>query len=168
LAALIQAGNVSLTPLEVKSIIEKSVDLDKNIINEVASGGRVNAYHAMMLLRALSLSANLQPDDSVQLNWSTSVPLNGLVTIQRREDGETDFSNIDQVNAATTSYSDDTISSSSVYYYRVQAKTVFEDSGYSNQAYAGDIAASNISSGSPSGGGGGGGGGCFVQTILGR
>ncbi|MGD9365576.1 MAG: hypothetical protein PVH87_07775, partial [Desulfobacteraceae bacterium] len=64
----------------------------------------------------------------------------------------------------TTSYSDDTISGGSVYYYRVQAQTALGDSGYSNQAYAGNIAASISSSGSP-GGGGGGGGGCFIASL---
>lgn len=167
LAALILSENGLLTPAEIKSIIENSVDLDQNILDKVASGGRVNAYQALTLLRELSLRANLQHDDCVQLNWTTSTPLTGLVTIQRREESEMDFSNIDQVDAAATSYSDDTISGGSVYYYRVQAQTSLGDSGYSNQAYAGDIASSIGSSGSPSGGGGGG-GGCFVQTILER
>lgn len=164
LAALIQAENGSLTPVEVKSIIEKSVDLNGHVLDSVASGGRINAYNALTLLRELSLTASVQADDSIRLDWNASVPLTDRITIQRRMDGQVDFSNIGQVDADTTSYTDDHVSGDGIYYYRIQAETLLGDSGYSHQTYADAVNSSVGSTGSSAGGGGG--GGCFVQTIF--
>lgn len=48
LAALILSENPKLTPPEVKSIIMKSTDKLQNLEKKIASGGRINAYSAVL------------------------------------------------------------------------------------------------------------------------
>lgn len=50
-AALLLAQNPKLTPLELKKLIVQSVDTIPDLQNKVASGGRVNAYQALLQLR---------------------------------------------------------------------------------------------------------------------
>jgi len=164
LAALIQSEDDTLSPQEIKTIITGSVDLDQNFLEQVASGGRVNAYNALTLLRELSLSANAASSSRVQLSWSSAVALDALVTIQRRVDGQTTFSTIGQVDANITNYDDNGVSAETIYFYRVQAQTLAGASGYSNQTLASTITATG-SSVAGSSGGGGGGGGCFIQSL---
>jgi hypothetical protein len=134
----------------------------------VASGGRVNAYNALTLLRALSLNADTNGSNGVSLSWTSSEPLKAQTVIQRRRQGQMNFSTIAQVDADVTSYDDTTASGSDLYYYRVQAETIGDESGYSNQATAYSVGSAGSSSGGSSGGdgGGGGGGGCFIQSLI--
>jgi subtilisin family serine protease len=48
-AALLLSENPSLTPVELKKIIMSSVDKEPGLKNKVASGGRVNAYKAVLM-----------------------------------------------------------------------------------------------------------------------
>lgn len=160
LAALIQSENASMPPLEIKSIIENSVDLSQHLLDRVQSGGRVNAYNALTLLRELSLDANLHSPDSIHLSWTTDTPLNGPITIQRRMDNQMDFSAIAQLDSDTNQYMDNSIASDETYYYRVQALSQDGDNRHSHQTLAGAISESSVGSG-----GGGGGGGCFIQIL---
>jgi hypothetical protein len=164
LAALIQSEDLSLTPADTKSIIEYSVDLDQQLLETVAAGGRVNAYSALTLLRELSLNANTNGSSGILLSWTAGVPLDAQTAIQRRQQGQMDFSTIARVNANTTTYLDTTASSGTVYYYRLQAEILGGDSGYSHQATAYSAGSSSSSLGTGSGGGGG--GGCFIQSPL--
>lgn len=54
LAALLLSENPKLTPQELKSIIQKSADPIPALQKKVASGGRINAYAALMMERDLS------------------------------------------------------------------------------------------------------------------
>jgi subtilisin family serine protease len=164
LAALIQSEDLSLPPAEIKFIIESSVDLNQNLLNKVRSGGRVNAYNALTLLRELSLDANLHSADSIQLSWTTDTPLNSPITIQRRMENETDFSAIAELDSEATQYMDDNVASHETYYYRVQALSQEGDTRYSHQTLAGAA----VDSTSGSGGGSGGGGGCFIHMLSTR
>ncbi len=164
LAALLLSEDPSLTSGQIKSIIERSVDLDLDLMEEVASGGRINAHHALKLLRTLSLNANDSSSSGVLLTWTSSEPLDAQTAIQRRSDGQLDFSTIALVDADVTRYEDATASDSTVYYYRIQAQTLGGDSGYSNQATASTIGAAGSGLGGGSGGGGGG-GGCFIRSL---
>jgi subtilisin family serine protease len=168
LAALIQSADPTLSPADIKSIIMESVDLDEDLLETVASGGRVNAYNALTLLRALSLNADSNGSNGVSLSWTSSEPLKAQTVIQRRRQGQMNFSTIAQVDADVTSYDDTTASGSDLYYYRVQAETIGDESGYSNQATAYSVGSAGSSSGGSSGGdgGGGGGGGCFIQSLI--
>jgi subtilisin family serine protease len=162
LAALIQSEDPSLTPLEAKFIIETSVDLDQNLLSMVSSGGRVNSYNALTLLRELSLYADQLNSDNIQLSWITGTPLKGRIDIQRRPQDQLEFSTIANVDAATNQYVDDTIVPTEVYFYRVQAQTLDGLDGYSHQTSLIVTEAPPVGSSSGSGGGGG---GCFIQLL---
>ena len=162
LAALVRSEDSSLTPLEIKFIIENSVDLDRDLLEMVASGGRVNGYNALTLLRELSLIANQFSPDRIQLSWTAGIPLMGQIDIQRRPQDEMEFSTIARVDAGSTHYVDQDIIPSEDYFYRVQAQTQEGHDGYSHQALAGAGGSSSaISAGSGSGGGG-----CFIELLA--
>jgi len=164
LAALILSENSSLSPMELKAIIESSVDLSQTLLAQVAAGGRVNAYNALTLLRELSLTAMPAAPDRIQLIWTSQAPLNSQVLIQRRMIGQIDFETVAQVDAATSTYADSAVSANSTYYYRVQAETQDGRSGYSNQTLATTLGTQDAV-GAPSGGGSSG-GGCFLTTVI--
>jgi subtilisin family serine protease len=160
LAALILSEDNSLTPGELRAVIESSVDLNANLLEQVASGGRVNAYNALTLLRELSLRATTAATDRIQLSWSSQSSLNSQVIIERRAEGQVDFQTLALIDADTHTFADSSLNADSTYYYRIQAETQDGRSGYSNQTLA-----TTLGSGATSGGGGGG-GGCFLSTVL--
>jgi subtilisin family serine protease len=161
LAALILSEDAGLTPWELKFIIENSVDLKQNLLEKVASGGRVNAYNALTLLRELPLRATSAATDRIMLTWDSQASINSRVSIERRTEGQTDFETVAVVDADTRTFADSSLSADSTYYYRIQAETRDGRSGYSNQTLA-----TTLSPGSSSAGGGSGGGGCFVAAVL--
>ena len=61
IAALIQSENDSLSPLEIRSLIEDSVDPIEDLVGSTAAGGRVNAGSALSLQNGFSL-----PDTSLE------------------------------------------------------------------------------------------------------
>jgi subtilisin family serine protease len=164
LAALILTENGSLTPRELKSIIESSVDLNQNLLEKVVSGGRVNAYNALTLLRELSLRATSTGADRIQLSWNAQTSLNAQVSVERRSDGQAEFETVALVDAGTHTFMDGSLSADSTYYYRIQAETQDGRSGYSNQTLATTLGSGATVSGG--GGSGGSSGGCFVTTLL--
>jgi subtilisin family serine protease len=162
LAALVLSEEDSLTPWELRTVIESSVDLNANLREQVATGGRVNAYNALTLLRELSLRATSAATDRIQLSWSSPASLNSQVTIERRAEGQVDFETVALVDAHTSTFSDSSLNANATYYYRIQAETEDGRSGYSNQTLA-----TTLETGAASGGSGGGGsGGCFLATVL--
>lgn len=160
LAALIVSQNDTLTVLEIKTIIENSVDVDLDLVDQVASGGRVNAFNALTLLNDLSLSANTATADRITLSWDTLTPLDAGVMIERRTEGQADFETVAQVNADITQYDDRDVGSDATYYYRMQAHTQDGRSGYSNQTLATTLEQPGSSSG------GGSSGGCFIGLSV--
>ena len=160
LAALILSEDDGLTPREIKTIIENSVDLNQNLLERVASGGRVNAYNALTLLRELSLTAAPAAADRIQLSWTAQAALNSQVVIERRMDGQSEFQTLALVDSETSTYADGNVIANSTYFYRVQAQTEDGRSGYSNQTLA--TAQGTLAAGSS---GGGGGGGCFITSL---
>ena len=162
-AALVSSANPLLNMTEIKTIIERSVDLDYDLFGEVATVGRINAYNALTLLNDLSLSAGFDGSDHVSLTWSGQTPLSSQVIVERRGEGQEAFSAVASVSSLETGYSDTNVSADSIYYYRVRAQTLDGRSGYSPQALA--DAAVQSASVNGGGSGGGGGGGCFVQML---
>lgn len=56
LAVLLLAKNPTLTPDQIRSIIIQSVDLIPQLENKVYSGGRINAYSALILLKKKAIA----------------------------------------------------------------------------------------------------------------
>lgn len=162
-AAMVLSNDLSLTPSEIKAIIEKSVDLDYGLYDDVGSAGRINAHNALTLLSDLSLTADATQPDQVSLSWGGSAPLSATISVQRRAENQTAFQDIAQVNASENGYTDEDLPDGSVYYYRVLAQTQDGRSGYSPQALA---APEEYVGASGSSGGSSGGGGCFINSLL--
>ncbi len=163
LAALIRSQDLSLLPVDLKTIIENSVDLDQGLLAQTATGGRVNAFNALTLLSELSLSADTASADRIQLWWNAQTSINSQVIIQRRTDGQTAFETVARVGTDTTGYEDSDLAPNSTYYYRIQAEIEDGRSGYSNQTLATTL---EQSVSSEIGGSSGGGGGCFVGAVF--
>lgn len=163
LAALIESEKGLCSSQVLKSIIENSVDLDRNLKDLTSTGGRVNAYNALTYLQSLTLSANSSSVDTIGISWSAVKPLSSKVTIQRRSQNQSDFQTIDWVEADTTTFLDVDLAASVTYYYRIQAQTQDGQSGYSNQVMATTLSASHLSSSNPTSGGGS--SGCFIRSM---
>jgi len=160
-AALVQSRHEDLLPDALKAILLGSVDLDQSLAAATSTGGRINAFNALTLLRDLSLSADAGATDAVRLNWWGQVPLGGEIAVERRSDSEAEFQVVAYVDASGIGYTDSAVEPETTYIYRVLAQTQDGRSGYSNQTSA----TTPISS-TGGGGGGGGGGGCFIETLT--
>ncbi len=161
LAALILSQFDTLSPLELKTVIVDSVDLSQGLLEQVVSGGRVNAYNALTLLRELSLTASTAAVDRIELSWSAQAPLSSQVTIERRSNDQSDFEIVALVDADVSTYADSSLASNSTYYYRVQAETRDGRNGYSNQTLA-----TTLGSNAAAGTSGGSSGGCFIAVST--
>jgi subtilisin family serine protease len=161
LAALILSESSDLTSSELKSVIESSVDLKQNLLDQVASGGRVNAFNALTLLRKLSLRATSAAADRIQLAWNSQESLSSQVTIERRTEGQVNFETVALVDAGTHAFADGSLTANSTYYYRIQAETQDGRNGYSNQTLA-----TTLEPGATGATGGGSSGGCFLTAVL--
>lgn len=159
-AGMVLSSDLALTSVQIKTIIEKSVDLDYGLQGDVATAGRINAYNALMLLSDLSLTADASAG-GINLSWLGSTPLSATVSVERRAETQTTFQQIAQVSASENSYTDENLADNGIFYYRVLAETQDGRSGYSPQVLAApdDPAAASRSSGGSSGGG------CFISSL---
>jgi subtilisin family serine protease len=158
-AALLLAHEPDLSVADMKEVIVKSVDLNEDLALTVSSGGRVNAYNVLTLLKDLALSISSSAANRVTLTWSVPNGLDSRVVVERRTGHEPDFRSVANLSAALDGFTDTGVSADTTYYYRVQAQTTDGRSGYSPQART--TTPSSISNGN----GGGGGGGCFIATL---
>lgn len=160
LAALVLSQTPELSPSQIKSIIQHSVDLNQALEDLLLSGGRVNAFNALTLIRELPLSANAATGGGIHLSWSTPADarIDTQATIERRTDDRPEFSALAQVDTDAGSYVDSDVAADITYYYRIHAATADGAGGYSNQSSASAASVSNDSGGSS------GGGGCFVAV----
>ncbi len=103
-------------------------------------------------LSATSLSGN-----QVRLSWTDNSSGETGFKVERKAASESSYSEIDTVEANEASYTDSSVSSSTVYYYRVGAYSSSGNSSYSNEA--------STASGSGTGGGDSG-ISCFITTAT--
>ena len=156
LAALIKALNSSLTNTEIKAAIENSVDPKTSLSGLVSTGGRVNAYNALIPPPApSSLSATATSASQVDLSWTDNALNESGLRIERKAGSGGTFSQIATVAPNLTGYSDTGVGASTTYYYRTRAYNWNGNSGYSNEA-------SSITPPPPADSGGN---GCFIEAA---
>ena len=134
LSALVQSRNPGAGVGDIRSIIERSVDLDRQFEYALATGGRVNAFNALTLMDDLSLSASTTPSGDIHLSWTSQSLLSGPVTIERCSELEDEFESIGNAAAGSNEYFDRAADPETPYYYRLQIRAEEGRMGYSNQA----------------------------------
>ncbi|BBO68322.1 hypothetical protein DSCA_22520 [Desulfosarcina alkanivorans] len=162
-AALIMVQKPTLTPTEVKLLIESTVDRKPQLEGFVATGGRINGYQAMVSVAAVDLRSRAAATDRIDLDWTVGDPVDSGFEIQRRPDSGSDYSTIAIVGTDEFDYVDTGLSDGTTYIYRVLTLSGGDRTGYSNETAATTPRAVGTAS---SGSGGGGGGGCFIATAA--
>lgn len=164
-AALVMVQNPSLTPTEARLLIESTVDRKRQFDGYVATGGRINAFNALVSVAAVDLRSRAAATDRIELEWTVGDPVDSGFEIQRRPDSGSDYATIAIVGADALAFADTGLSDGTTYFYRVLTLSGGDRTGYSNETAATTPrAASEAASGS----GGGGGGGCFIATAAGK
>jgi subtilisin family serine protease len=79
LAALILAHNPALSNLEVKALIEASVDFKSALNNKVASDGRINAAAALAAPQISNLQVSAITETTAVITWTTDIPSDSTV-----------------------------------------------------------------------------------------
>lgn len=152
-AGLILSLNPSLSSLQAKEIILNSVDLKPSMSGRTLTGGRLNAYSAVLNLvppdAPSGLSAAVSSNSAIHLTWADNSNNEAGFRIERKTGDGGAYSEITAVGANVTGYDDAGLNPATLYYYRIKAYNPAGSSGYSNEAVA-------TTNGESSGGGGGG------------
>ena len=164
-AALIMAQKPTLTPTEVRLVIESTVDRKAALTGYVATGGRINLYNALVSMAAVLLDSRAATN-RIDLDWTASEPVDTGFEIQRRPNSGREYETIAIVGADETTYSDSGLADGATYVYRLLTLSGGERTGYSNETAATTPRTVSSSAGSGSGDGGGG-GGCFIAADFG-
>ena len=162
-AALIMAQKPTLTPTEVRTLIEATVDAKPPLSGIVATGGRINLYQALISVAAVELTSRATASQQIDLDWTALQPVDTGFEIQRRTASGDEYETIAIVGATAETYLDDGLIDNTTYIYRVLTLSGGERTGYSNEAAA-TTPRSVTSAAGGGAGGGGGGGGCFVTA----
>ncbi len=165
-AALVAAYYGNFNADQIKGTILNSVDVKPSLQNKILTGGRVNAFNALIsLMPPSNLKAEVQSGTEVKLTWTDNSAGEDGFKIERKEaDGL--FAEITTAAKNQTTYTDGGLLAGKTYSYRIKALNAVASSPYSNEASA------TLSGGDQGGGGGGGGGGCSIgaasnyQTAL--
>jgi subtilisin family serine protease len=139
-AALVMANTPALDMLQTRHIIISSVDPLVPLDGITVSGGRVNAYNALMAdLSALppvapsSLKGKVVSKRSIRLTWQDNSPYEDGYYIERRDGSLGTFVQIVSTITNTVSYKDTGLVTGLRYTYRVRAYNSNGESPYSNE-----------------------------------
>ncbi len=160
-AALILSQKPSLTPAELRLLIESTADHKAQLDGYVATGGRVNVYEALVSMASVDLRSQATSTERIDLGWTALEPVDSGFEIQRRAASGTDYTTIAIVDADDRVYADSGLSEGTTYVYRVLTLSGADRTGYSNEAAA--TTPRTVAS-ATSGESGGGGGGCFITA----
>ena len=123
IAALAGSLSGSLTAEQIKGTILGSVDVLPSLQGKILTGGRVNAYKALISITSIippsNLSAQLQGTDII-LAWTDNSTGESGFKIERKESGG-EFAEIASVNANQTGYTDSGLKAGKTYSYRVRS-----------------------------------------------
>ncbi len=155
-AGLILANNPSLNNIQVKKIILSSVDPVSLLSDLTLTGGRLNAFNAVLYSvppdTPSDLAATALSNSSILLRWADNSNNEKGFIIERKTDGGT-FSEITTVGPNVTEHTDPGLTQATIYRYIIRAFNDAGSSSYSNEADA-------TTQGNTSGGNGG--GGCSI------
>jgi subtilisin family serine protease len=164
-AALLMARNPSLTPTEVKLVIESTVDIKPQLEGYVATAGRINVYDALLSIAAVELRSRAASTDRIDLDWTAMEPVESGFEIQRRKASGEDYTTIALLGTEDTAYTDSGLVKDTTYVYRLLTLSGGARTGYSNETTVTTPQRLFAESAGSGGGGGGGGGGCFISVA---
>lgn len=159
-AALILTRQSSLTPAEVKLIMETSVDRKPQLSGYVATAGRINAYNALESVASVTLKTQTLASDRISLDWTIRKAVSSGFEIWRRAGDNGEFITIAIAGPDEVGYTDSGLSADTTYVYRILTLNGETRTGYSNEA-----SATTFSSPEADRADSGGGEGCFI-TVL--
>jgi subtilisin family serine protease len=162
-AALVWGNTPSLAHLQVKERILNCVDRLGSLSKKVVTWGRINAANSLNNVPAppVGLSARAVSNSQINLTWATTYFGQIGFRIERKQGATGTFTQIVDLPANTSSYSDTGLIKGTTYTYHVKAYTSDNESEWSAEVTA-------TASEPSSSGGGGGGGGCFIDTAFGK
>lgn len=139
--ALLKAHAPHLTMQQLIERVVSTTDSIASMNGKVASNGRLNAYKAIMNLRTnptppaapRNLALKVVSMSQIDLTWEDGSDNEVGFHIQRSINGR-DFSEIVSVPENSTSYSNQSLTSDTKYWYRIQAYNNFGKSAFSNVA----------------------------------
>ncbi len=163
-AGLLLANNPALTNLQLKDIILSSVDRTAGLSGLVLTGGRLNAYRALLNsdipAAPSNLTATAVSDFRINLSWTDNSMNEMGFRIERKTGADGNYTEAASVGMNITSYADIGRSASTTYYYRVRAyRDTIGSSPYSNEADATTLSGASAPVSSS-------GGGCFIATAV--
>ncbi len=105
LAALIFAHNPALTNLEVKALIENSVDFKSALNDKVATDGRINAAAALAAPQISNIQVSAITETTAQVTWTTDKPADSVVQYGTAGNSWGSYPNTESGSALVTSHS---------------------------------------------------------------
>ena len=105
LAALIIAHNPALTNLEIKALIENSVDFIPALNDKVATDGRINAAAALAAPQITNVQVNTITETTAQVSWTTDKPADSVVQYGTTGNNWDSYPNTESDSALVTSHS---------------------------------------------------------------
>ena len=143
-AGLLLAINPDLTNLQLKDIILNTVDPVAGLSGLVLTGGRMNAYAALLNSPPAApsgLSATAVSSSLINLSWADNSTNETGFRIESKTGSSGTYSQVaSSVGEDVTSYSNTDLAASTTYYYRVRAYNTNGNSAYSNEASATTLA----------------------------
>jgi len=122
--------------------IDDSLNINTNYTYRIAAfaGKNLSTYSTeksvhMIIPAPTDLNTEAIDDQTIRLTWTDNCLFESGFRIERKS-GSSDFSQVAEVNANTTTYEESSLTYGETYTYRVRAYTLLNQSDYSNESLA--------------------------------
>ncbi|MFB3817356.1 MAG: S8 family serine peptidase [Candidatus Methylomirabilales bacterium] len=135
-AALLAAQEPNRTTAELRAALLEGVEVRAGLSGKVATGGRLNAYQALLGVRPLdptSLAGIAADGRRVVLSWQDNAAGETRHEVQRRRAADAFVAVTETLAADSESYTDAAVSERTAYTYRVRAWNSGAASAFSNE-----------------------------------